>query len=98
MSNVRLYFSRKAKIEMADAWDWYEDEQKGLGARFENNVDEKIRLIIRNPFLYPIKGIHREANVDSFPFIIVYSFNETRNIVSILSVFHTSRNPKWKPR
>ncbi len=97
MSNAGLKISHTARIEIADAWDWYEDEQEGLGSRFEDKVEEKIQQIIKNPLHYPVKEAHREAGVDTFPFLIVYSFNETQNIVSILSVFHTSRNPKRKP-
>ncbi|MDB5114809.1 MAG: Plasmid stabilization system protein [Mucilaginibacter sp.] len=86
----------KARQEIFEAWKWYEEQQDGLGERFEAEVFRKIVLITTNPLQYPLKKRMHEVNTNDFPFLIVYRINKSRNLVMIVSVFHTSRNPKKK--
>ena len=97
MSNSFLQLSR-AKKEIVTAWDWYEDQRSGLGDEFKNEVRKKISEIQENPLHYPLKGKYREALTDVFPFLIVFRYDEKRKLFVIVSVFHTSRNPKKKSR
>ncbi|MGZ3755172.1 MAG: type II toxin-antitoxin system RelE/ParE family toxin [Mucilaginibacter sp.] len=87
---------RKAQTEILDAWEWYEDKQDGLGDRFKQEVEKKIKSILKNPLKYPLKGKYREAQTEVFPFLIVYDIDEITNVIFILSVFHMSRHPKKK--
>lgn len=32
----------KARTELLEAWEWYEDRQEGLGDRFKDQVFQKI--------------------------------------------------------
>jgi hypothetical protein len=41
--------SPKAEKELTDASEWYEDDQLGLGEKFEKEVFRKIGLIAANP-------------------------------------------------
>ncbi|MDR3695526.1 type II toxin-antitoxin system RelE/ParE family toxin [Mucilaginibacter sp.] len=86
----------KARQEIFDGWKWYEKEPKGLGDRFEDEVFRKIALIAANPLHYPLKKGAREAVTETFPYLIIYKINESRKLIMILSVFHTSRHPKKK--
>ncbi|MBS1503613.1 MAG: type II toxin-antitoxin system RelE/ParE family toxin [Bacteroidetes bacterium] len=86
----------KAEKEILEAWEWYEEQQIGLGDRFKDEVRKKIQSILNNPFVYPQKGKYREAQVDIFPFLIVFKVNRRNDHILILSVFHTSRHPKRK--
>lgn len=56
----------------------------------------KLELIQNNPFHYPIKNGFHETLVDKFPYLIIYKIIESRNIIYVSSVFHTSRHPKRK--
>ena len=91
---VELLF--KARLEIFESWKYYEEEQPGLGDRFEDEVFRKISLIQASPLHYPVKKRLHEANTDIFPFLIVYRINKSRKLIMIVSVFHTSRNPKKK--
>lgn len=51
----------KAQKEILEAWEWYEDQQPGLGDRFKEEVRSKIALILNSPLHYPSKGKYREA-------------------------------------
>ena len=86
----------KAQREILKAWEWYEDQQEGLGDRFKEEVRNKISLILSNPLHYPVKGKYREALIDNFPFLIIYKIDKSNDRILILSVFHTSRHPKKK--
>ncbi|MDB5155840.1 MAG: hypothetical protein JWR50_547 [Mucilaginibacter sp.] len=86
----------KAQNEILEAWEWYEDKQQGLGDRFKQEIANKIKLILSNPFHYPRKGKYIEVNIDHFPYLIVFDYDENEDVVFIISVFHTSRYPGKK--
>lgn len=88
--------SPKAEKELYQAWAWYEDEQPGLGIRFEKEFFRKIGLIQSNPLHYPLKKELREAMMETFPYLLVYKVSERKNMILIVSVFHMSRHPKKK--
>ncbi|MGN6603779.1 MAG: type II toxin-antitoxin system RelE/ParE family toxin [Ginsengibacter sp.] len=87
----------KARKELLDAWEWYEDRQDGLGDRFINQVNEKIKQVIQTPKRYPErKRFFREAKIDIFPYLLIYKIATRKKVITIISVFHTSRSPKKK--
>jgi len=92
-----IIFSGKAEAEVAKSWEWYEERQQGLGDRFVREVLSKVKLIEQHPERYPLRyKTYRETPVSVFPFLIIYRINKKRKIVRIVSVFHTSLNPKRK--
>ncbi len=89
--------SSRAQKEISVSWQWYEDRQQGLGDRFFNAVLDRIRAIEQNPERYPTRyKSYKETTLEDFPFLIIYRVNKKRNIIRIVSVFHTSKNPKRK--
>ncbi|MEO5649380.1 MAG: type II toxin-antitoxin system RelE/ParE family toxin, partial [Ginsengibacter sp.] len=87
----------KARKELLAAWEWYEDKQEGLGDRFRNQVNQKIKQIIQTPESYPEKKrSFREAKIGMFPYLLIYKIAKRKKVITIISVFHTSRNPKKK--
>jgi len=89
----------KALLEYADAYEWYEHEQKGLGERFIDTVDKRVAQICANPEHYSFAhGNYRQASVQGFPFTIVYKFFPERQFVHISSIHHNSRSPRGKFR
>lgn len=80
-----------ARIDLYDASIWYEDRRVGLGGEFLNVLD----YLEDNPLLFSvIKDDFRQVVMKKFPFVIVYRIVESE--IRIISVFHTSRNPKKK--
>jgi hypothetical protein len=53
--NYAFEMSPKAEKELYKAWKWYEEEQPGLGERFENEFFRKVDLILNNPLHYALK-------------------------------------------
>ncbi|SRR5258705_8336558 len=95
----RLILRERAIIEINDAYDWYEDKKEGLGELFLEEFKEYAITIFKNPasFRTTYKKF-REVPIKNFPFIIVYFIDDRKNKIIIISVFHTSRNPKKKFR
>ncbi len=89
--------SSRAQKEIAQSWEWYEERQQGLGDRFVNEVSHRIVLIEQNPERYPTRyKFYKETPVPVFPFLIIYRINKKQRSIRVVSVFHTSLNPKRK--
>jgi len=88
----------EAEVELAEAFDWYEQQVPGLGSEFLLSVDASFNAILRNPHQYPVvhKAVRR-ALTRRFPYEVLF-VSEDEYIV-VLSVFHAKRNPKhWQER
>ncbi len=78
-----------------DAYDWYEEKQIGLGELFLASLNDCFtRIQIQPKANSKIKKNYRQARVRKFPYVVVYEISNIDTVV--LSVFHTSRNPKNK--
>lgn len=96
-SGYTILFSKRAEEEIISSWNWYEERQQGLGDRFVKEVFIKVNLIERNPERYPERRQHfRETPVAVFPYLIIYRINKQKRSINIVSVFHTSLNPRKK--
>ena len=89
--------SIRAEKELITSFDWYENQQTGLGDRFIATVLLRIGIITQTPETFSPKfKSYRETAVAPFPFIIIYRINKRKKIVRIVSVFHTSQDPRKK--
>lgn len=87
----------KAKKELTYSWKWYENRQPGLGDKFKAEIFRSFSLIIKNPKHYPEKILTlREIRLRVFPFLVIYKIDERKKNIVVVSIFHTSRNPKKK--
>jgi len=78
---------------------WYEERPEGLGIKFEKIIDNKIKQILKNPFVFSEnKNSYRQANTEIFPFVIVYKINNHLKQIYISAIHHTSKHPKGKYR
>jgi len=87
-----------AEADLQEAYDWYEERERGLGAEFLRRVDSCIQLICRHPEMYPAVYMDaRQGVIRRFPYAVLY-FREADDIV-VIAVFHAARDPKvWKRR
>jgi plasmid stabilization system protein ParE len=88
----------EAQVEFDEAFDWYEQQQSGLGLDFLNCVTALIEQISLIPESCEVvfQDIRR-AVVQKYPYSILY-YLETEQIV-VIAVFHSKRNPKiWQKR
>lgn len=88
-----------AEKEFIDAFLWYEERLSGLGFRFEDRIDEHLKLISKAPLSFPKKKkSHREIKINTFPYLIVYKILVKKKTILVSAFHHTSRNPKTKYR
>ena len=89
----------KANIELAEALNWYVLQQDGLVELFRGHFRKDVISILNNPESYPeVKKGYRKAVMQTFPYVILYSINKKKQVITIVSIFHTSRHPKQKFR
>lgn len=97
--SYNIEFSTKARKELIDGWDWYEDKQLGLGDRFRKVIYKAAQKLAQGPENNAVKHNNfREVFIKTFPYLIIYRINSRKKIVVIVSIFHTSRNPNRKIR
>ena len=84
-----------AVVEILEAYDWYELQQKGLGADFLDALDIFYSGLIKNPktHSYFDKPV-RQGKIIRFPYLVVYEVFGTSIVV--YSVFMAKRNPGRK--
>lgn len=85
----------RAKIEIADAYDWYERQKTGLGEKFFKAFEKTLDSIKKTPEGFEEMIYHRQIPIKKFPFVILYE--KVGQVIYIDAVFHTSRNPENKP-
>lgn len=95
MSTYKLEITLLAEEEYSLAFYYYEEQQLGLGNKFEKETESLMDQLKTNPYLFQRKFKHyREAVFKKFPYYIVYEIID--NSVIVHSFFHASRNPKRK--
>jgi plasmid stabilization system protein ParE len=89
-----------AKSDIKEAAVWFNKKQKGLGKRFTTQIREKILFIQQNPKAVATRYKNtKTAVVSDFPFMIHYSIDQSKELVIISAVFHTSLSPEnWEKR
>lgn len=100
MKQYKIQIDKEALEDIQNASDWYNLASKGLGARFQKQVKAQVNTLSKNPLAYGIRyDAVRGMLLKKFPFLIHFTVDETKKIVKIFGVFHTSRNPEiWKTR
>ena len=64
--------------DIREAAIWYNNQQKGLGNRFTNQVRDKVHFIQQNPNTYKVRHANvRTAVLNIFPFMLHYTVDET---------------------
>jgi len=82
----------EAENDFKEAFSWYEDKRQGLGHDFLMQVDAGLKLIERNPKIYPpeYKGTRKHV-IKRFQYKVVYLVEKERIIV--LTVIHGKTSP-----
>lgn len=86
----------RAEREINESILWFEQQSRGLGYRFFNDLSHLMDQISSHPYLFPLKRPpYREAIMNSFPYVIIFELQD--NTIAIYSVFNTHRDPAQRP-
>jgi toxin ParE1/3/4 len=87
----------RAISDVQQAIDYYEEQQIGLGERFETLLNEHLVLLETNPMFRIRYDNIRCLPVRNFPYMVHFTVDEDQQLVIVRAVFHTSLNPKkWR--
>jgi len=88
----------EAEQDISEAFDWYEEQRKGLGHEFLLRVEATLDSLVYEPYVYaPIYKDIRRKLLRRFPYGVFYVVGDD-NIV-VLAVIHAKRHPRtWKLR
>jgi plasmid stabilization system protein ParE len=85
----------EAEQDLADAGDWYARDRPGREAKFLARVNDCFATICRIPRAgRPVGVRHRQAVVQHFRYVVVYRYDAATDTVTVVAVFHTSRDPQ----
>lgn len=87
-----------AEVDIAEAFDWYEQRSRGLGMEFLRAVDVTFASIARTPQMFPqLQKNVRRARLRRFPYGVF--FIARSDTISVLAVMHAHRDPRrWLSR
>ncbi len=94
----RMLFHAAVVKDISQAVLWYEQHSITATNNFKQAVKSALENILSSPLIF--RKIYKEIRVyhlKKFPFSIYYFVED--EIIYIISIFHTSRNPDvWKER
>jgi toxin ParE1/3/4 len=88
-----IYIDPQAKKEIQQAISYYEHQQKGLGKKFHSALKTTLKRLTTHPFLSIRYKDIRMVMVARYPYAVHFSIDESKQIVSIWGVIHTSQDP-----
>ena len=91
---MKIEFLEAAQVELDQAFEWYETQQKDLGVQFLNEFDAAIRRIATYPESYVlIEKDVRRCLIKRFPYGVLYGLDADKIIV--IAVAHLHRKPDY---
>jgi len=88
-----LFIRPEAERDLAEAYEWYEAREPGLGSDFLAEVDAVFEHIETNPAMFQeAHGKVRRALTKRFPYGVFYLVDSEDLVV--IGVLHTARNPR----
>jgi plasmid stabilization system protein ParE len=93
-----LKFLHAARMELDEAFDYYERQETGPGVRFDAEVFAACDEILSDPLRWRERtGGCRRINLSVFPYYIIYLIRPDG--IFIAAIAHSSRHPDyWKSR
>jgi hypothetical protein len=91
----RVEYNPEFFNDIAQAVDWYNEKQTGLGDRLFKNVKKQTARLSINALHYSVRYDEIQCMcIEKFPYLVHYRVNELTMVVKVEALFHTSRNPK----
>lgn len=94
-----IFIDPAALLDIQKAIDYYNEQQDGLGKKFESALNQHLVSLEKNPFFQVRYDQVHCLPVKKYPYMIHFTINETDKTLTDRAVFHTSKNPdNWKGR
>ena len=86
----RIIFSPGAKTDISSALRWYELKDPSLAFRFMLEMRAIKQRIASNPYMFPAKGVIRQAVLKRFPYYVYFYLKY--ELVFVIAVVHQRRD------
>jgi plasmid stabilization system protein ParE len=98
LTDYRLVAEPRVYLDVAATYQWYENEQPGLGLEFLDQLRAVYDRIAAGPFQYQdLRSGIRRALLRRFPYVVYFAVEA--DVVIVLAVLHASRDPaEWQRR
>lgn len=100
MKPYKVQIDIDALKDLREASDWYNKRVPNLGTRFQKAVKQQINKLKNNAHNYSVR--YKNAHcmpINKFPFMVHFAIDETKCIVIVFAILHTSRSPDiWEER
>lgn len=98
MNGHRLIADAAVDLDVEAVFDWYENEQPGLGHEFLDELRGTYGRIAEGPLKYvELRSGIRRALLRRFPYAVYFAVEAT--VVVVLAVLHAHRDPaEWQRR
>lgn len=85
-----------AARDLDAAVEYYNLQAEDLGYRFADLVEQYLNRITLTPTASPIRYKNiRCKPLATFPYLILFTVDESAATVSVLRIFHTKQQPLW---
>ncbi|MFA5971540.1 MAG: type II toxin-antitoxin system RelE/ParE family toxin [Lentimicrobiaceae bacterium] len=100
MKKYKIKIEPEALGDIQDITNWYNEAQAKLGKKFQDTTIAKINRLSKDPQIFAIRYQEiRCMQVPKYPYMVHFYINEETNIVEVLAVISTNRNPKiWEEK
>jgi toxin ParE1/3/4 len=96
--SYNIDISDEAENDFDNSYEYYYNDSPKVADAFFQRINSSLETIKKTPFSFPeIYKSLRRFTVKKFPFVIYYQVVDYT--IKVISIFHTSRNPKiWTER
>jgi toxin ParE1/3/4 len=86
-----------AMQDVQQAIDFYDQQQEGLGMKFERELNQNLIILETNPhFSIRYDNVHC-LPLKIFPYMVHFTVDENSKTVTIRAILHTAINPQvWR--
>ena len=89
----KFIVSHRFKADIAESKKWYNEQGKGLGKKFYNEVKNALLAIRKTPHFYKRYDQVLCLPIKKYLFMIHYEVDDLNNTISVFSCIHCSLDP-----
>lgn len=98
-----LIIKEEAHLDIANAYEYYEKKQQGLGERFLQAIIKRYNDLMQHPTHYSFipedsQKLLRDVKLEKFPYLIVYEINDDKVIIYAVHNIHQHPDKKFRKR
>lgn len=100
MKRLKIKIEPEALTDIREITNWYNQQQTGLGGRFQEAAIRQVDSLGKNPEIHAIRYQEiRCVMIRKFPYMIHFYLNNENHTVEVLAIISTSRDPKmWREK